>query len=170
MNRSALTFTSLAFTSLAFTFLAVLGPATAAPRAVAAPAAAVPATGATATAATAAAATAATTTCGPSVQMINRRNTVCVTVDRESVRVYGTSAQLFAGSRGGSFIYDVSASVVGGASLGRETGSVYLGTGTGYVNGPSAVAPCGSTVRASFSLTDFGTPPPTSVVEVPVTC
>ncbi|MFD0352108.1 hypothetical protein ACFQ0M_50135 [Kitasatospora aburaviensis] len=102
--------------------------------------------------------------------MINRRNTVCVTVDGDSVRVFGTSAQLFAGSRGRSFIYDVSASVVGGASLGRETGSVYLGTGTGYVNGPSAVAPCGSTVRASFSLSDFGTPPPASVVEVPVTC
>ncbi|MFJ3794189.1 hypothetical protein [Kitasatospora sp. NPDC090091] len=157
MNRSALTFTSMGFTSLA-----VLGLAAAATPAVAAPAAAVPAAAATASA--------ATTTCGPSVQMISRRNTVCVTVDGDSVRVYGTSTQLFPGSRGRSFIYDISATVVGGASLGRETGSVYLGSGTGYVNGPSAVAPCGSTVRASFSLTDFGTPPPTSVVEVPVTC
>ncbi|WP_238860005.1 hypothetical protein [Kitasatospora sp. A2-31] len=147
---------------MGFASLAALGPAAVATPAVAAPAAAAPAA--------AAPAAAARTTCGPSVQMINRSNTVCVTVDGTSVRVHGASTQLFTGTSGRSFIYDVSASVVGGESLGRETGSVYLGAGTGYVSGPRAVAPCGSTVRASFSLTDFGTPPPASVVEVPVTC
>ncbi|MBP0454865.1 hypothetical protein J5Y04_35910 [Kitasatospora sp. RG8] len=107
-------------------------------------------------------------TCGPSVRMINRLNTVCVTVDGPSVRVYGVSTQLAPGS-GRSFIYKVSATV-GGESLGTESGSAYFGSGTAYVGGPSGVVPCGSTVRASFSLTDFGTPPPTSVVDVAVTC
>ncbi|TYC66654.1 hypothetical protein EH183_41315 [Streptomyces sp. CB01881] len=119
--------------------------------------------------AAAAPAVASAPTCGPSVRMINRLNIVCVTVDGPSVRAYGVSTQLAPGS-GRSFIYKVSATVLGGESLGTESGSAYLGSGTAYIGGPSGVVPCGSTVRASFSLTDFGTPPPTSVVDVVVTC
>ncbi|WP_406193908.1 hypothetical protein OH807_03920 [Kitasatospora sp. NBC_01560] len=155
-------------TTLTLAALAVFGLPLAATPAAASPAAAATATVASPAAATAATA-GATTTCGPSVRMITRLNTVCVTVDADSVRVYGVSSLLVAGS-GRSYIYKVSADVVGGASLGTDSGSAYFGSGTAYVGGPSGVVPCGSTVRASFALTDFGTPPPTSVVEVAVTC
>ncbi|MED7951484.1 hypothetical protein [Streptomyces sp. BE303] len=155
------------------TALALAGPPAAA---VAAPATATtPSVGASAPTAagqasgTAAGPAAVTSGCGPAVMMINRLNSVCVTVDGTSVSVYGSSAQLIPGP-GRSFLYTVSLAVVGGAGLGTRSGSTYLGAGTGYVSGPKAEAPCGSTVRASFSLTDFGTPPPASTVDVPVTC
>ncbi|MFD0273524.1 hypothetical protein ACFVHB_06340 [Kitasatospora sp. NPDC127111] len=150
MNRTALTLAALAALAL---------PLAATPAAEAAPASAGPAV----------ATSSATTGCGPSVRMITRLNTVCVTVDGSSVRVYGVSTQLVTGP-GRDYIFKVSASVVDGASLGTESGSAFFGAGTAYVGGPSAVVPCGSTVRASFALTDFGTPPPTSVVDVVVGC
>ncbi|MGW4383954.1 hypothetical protein [Kitasatospora sp. NPDC004531] len=116
--------------------------------------------------------TATVTTCKYALQAGLATN-ACADVTGNSVVIYGRIG--LAGPADGPLSWqtlytNLSAEVVGGASLGSVSGSTPFHSTTIQVNGFTATAPCGSTVRATFSVQGsgpFGTRP---VVEVPVNC
>ncbi|MFE7194562.1 hypothetical protein [Kitasatospora sp. NPDC057541] len=112
--------------------------------------------------------TTATTTCadGPVGAL---RSQVCVTIDGTGVTAGGYTSPTRSDWTAQSASYTLTLGVVGGASLGTDTGSGILppgGRGFGYL---AATAPCGSTVTATLTTTTWGYGA-TATVTAPVTC
>ncbi|MFD8480600.1 hypothetical protein [Kitasatospora sp. NPDC059673] len=117
-------------------------------------------------------ATATVTTCKSSLQA-GLATSVCADVTGSSIVIYGKIG--LAGPPDGPVSWqtlytNLSAEVVGGNSLGSVNGTTAFHSTTVQVNGFTATAPCGSTVRATFSVEGSGPWGTRPVVEVPVTC
>ncbi|WP_327674775.1 hypothetical protein [Kitasatospora sp. NBC_00458] len=127
------------------------------------------AVGATEATAQTAGATTSTRTCVTGFEGILRTE-LCATVDGGQVWLTGYATPVAISWTPQTVSFNLSASVVGGASLGTDAPSVIIPVGgrpVGYVAG---TAPCGSTVTGTFSVTNWGWPPSTATVSVPVTC
>ncbi|OKJ13829.1 hypothetical protein [Kitasatospora sp. CB01950] len=112
------------------------------------------------------------TTCKSSLQA-GLATYACADVTGSSIVIYGKIG--LAGPPDGPVSWqtlytNLSAEVVGGNSLGSVSGSTPFHSTTVQVNGFTATAPCGSTVRATFSVQGSGPYGTRPVVEVPVTC
>ncbi|WP_380282773.1 hypothetical protein [Kitasatospora purpeofusca] len=97
-------------------------------------------------------------------------NDICATVSGDQVTFYGQSSPGSLGWTARTVPYRLTASVVGGATLGTITPSVLIshsGTGVGRI---TVTAPCGSTVTGSLETTEWGWPPATASITVPVGC
>ncbi|MET9403616.1 hypothetical protein [Kitasatospora sp. NPDC002965] len=114
-------------------------------------------------------ATTATKTCVYGFEGILRTQ-LCATVDGDQVWLSGYATPVAISWTPQTVSFDLTAGVVGGASLGTDTPNVVIPVGgrpVGYVAG---TAPCGSTVTGTFSVTKWGWPPSTATVSVPVPC
>ncbi|GAA1388381.1 hypothetical protein GCM10009639_14810 [Kitasatospora putterlickiae] len=117
--------------------------------------------------------TAATTTAASTSTCANGfagvlQNRVCITVDGTTVTAGGYTTPTTTWTAQDAS-YTLTLGVVGGASLGTDTGSGILppgGRGFGYL---AATAPCGSTVTATLLTTTWGFGA-TATVTAPVTC
>ncbi|KDN87409.1 hypothetical protein [Kitasatospora cheerisanensis] len=113
-----------------------------------------------------------TTTCKYSLQA-GLATYACADVTGDSVVIYGKIGLAGPpdGPVGWQTLYtNLSAEVVGGASLGSVSGTVPFHSTGVRVEGFTATVACGSTVRVTFSVQGsgpFGTRP---VLDVPVTC
>ncbi|WP_380278084.1 hypothetical protein [Kitasatospora purpeofusca] len=116
---------------------------------------------------TATTAVASTSTCADGFYGV-LQNRVCITVDGTGVTAGGYTTPT-PGWTAQTASYTLTLGVVGGASLGTDTGSGILppgGRGFGYL---AATAPCGSTVTATLLTTTWGYGA-TATVTAPVTC
>ncbi|MER5349485.1 hypothetical protein ABT093_04015 [Kitasatospora sp. NPDC002551] len=116
---------------------------------------------------TATTAAAATSTCANGFAGV-LQNRVCVTVDGAGVTAGGYTTPT-PGWTAQDASYSLTLGVVGGASLGTDSGTGILppgGRGFGYL---AATAPCGSTVTATLVTTTWGYGA-TATVTAPVTC
>ncbi|MGW1177352.1 hypothetical protein ACWD4P_27005 [Kitasatospora sp. NPDC002543] len=116
--------------------------------------------------------TATATTCKYSLQA-GLATYACADVTGSSIVIYGKIG--LAGPPDGPVSWqtlytDLSAEVVGGNSLGSVSGSTPFHSTGIRVDGFTATAPCGSTVRATFTVQGSGPWGTRPVVEVPVTC
>ncbi|MFE7561475.1 hypothetical protein [Kitasatospora sp. NPDC057500] len=97
-------------------------------------------------------------------------NEICATVSGDQVTFYGRTTPGSVGWTARTVPYRLTASVVGGASLGTITPSVLVSHSGTAVGGLTVTAPCGSTATASLETTEWGWPPATATVTVPVGC
>ncbi|MFD8595981.1 hypothetical protein ACFV1L_13340 [Kitasatospora sp. NPDC059646] len=112
------------------------------------------------------------TTCKYSLQA-GLATYACADVTGSSLVVYGRIG--LAGPPDGPVSWqtlytDLSAEVVGGDSLGSVSGSTAFHSTSVRVNGFTATAPCGSTVRVTFTVQGSGPLGTRPVAEVPVAC
>ncbi|MGW6917045.1 hypothetical protein ACWGB8_24925 [Kitasatospora sp. NPDC054939] len=120
--------------------------------------------------------TATTVTCGNSGLQSGLMTRVCAEVTGDGVQFYGNISLAGPPSPGGpmpqpkQLLTTLSAEVVGGASIGTSNQNVLFTTTPVKVTGVGGTVPCGSTVRATFSVVSFGWYPAPVTVEVPVTC
>ncbi|MFJ9690580.1 hypothetical protein [Kitasatospora sp. NPDC101183] len=116
--------------------------------------------------------TATVTTCKTGLQA-GLATTACADVTGNSVVIYGNIG--LAGPPDGPVSWqtlytNLSAEVVGGSSLGSVNGRTLFHSTTVRVEGFTATAPCGSTVRATFTVQGSGPWGVRPVLDVPVTC
>ncbi|GAA1398436.1 hypothetical protein GCM10009639_36980 [Kitasatospora putterlickiae] len=97
-------------------------------------------------------------------------NEICATVSGDQVTFYGRTTPGSIGWTARTVPYRLTASVAGGATLGTITPTVlvaYSGTAVGTL---TVTAPCGSNVTGTLETTEWGWPPATATVTVPVGC
>ncbi|MFB7470161.1 hypothetical protein [Kitasatospora sp. NPDC056184] len=97
-------------------------------------------------------------------------NDICATVSGDQVTFYGQSSPGSLGWTARLVPYRLTASVVGGATLGTITPTVLIDRSATGVGRITATAPCGSNVTASLETTQWGWPPATATITVPVGC
>ncbi|MER5352299.1 hypothetical protein ABT093_18465 [Kitasatospora sp. NPDC002551] len=97
-------------------------------------------------------------------------NEICATVSGDQVTFYGQSSPGSVGWTARTVPYRMTATVVGGATLATITPSVLIDHSSTPVGRITATAPCGSTVTGKLETTEWGWPPATATLTVPVGC
>ncbi|MEV6977498.1 hypothetical protein [Kitasatospora sp. NPDC093806] len=100
--------------------------------------------------------------------ILNTRLCASVTGNQVTFGGYATPASVSWTPQKVSF--NLTAQVVGGAVIGSDSPNVFIPFGGIPVGNVSGTAPCGSSVMATFNVTQWGWPPSTATVTVPVTC
>ncbi|MFE2109310.1 hypothetical protein ACFXAF_26095 [Kitasatospora sp. NPDC059463] len=97
-------------------------------------------------------------------------NEICATVSGDQVTFYGRTTPGSLGWTARTVPYRLTASVVGGPVLGTITPSVLVDHSGTAVGGLTVTAPCGANVTGSLETTEWGWPPATATLTVPVGC
>ncbi len=100
--------------------------------------------------------------------IVNLRLCASVTDNQVVLSGYATPASVSWTPQKVSF--NLTGAVVGGATIGSDSPYVLIPVGGIPVGNVSGTAPCGSNVQATFSVTQWGWPPSTATLTVPVTC
>ncbi|MFJ4091185.1 hypothetical protein ACIPYS_06335 [Kitasatospora sp. NPDC089913] len=100
--------------------------------------------------------------------IVNLRLCASVTGDQVVFSGYATPASIAWTPQ--KVAFNLTAGVVGGALIGSDSPYVLIPGGGIPVGNVSGTAPCGSSVQATFNVTQWGWPPSTATVTVPVTC
>ncbi|MDY0813844.1 hypothetical protein [Kitasatospora purpeofusca] len=100
--------------------------------------------------------------------VVNLRLCGSVTGNQVVFSGYATPASVAWNPQNVSF--NLTAGVVGGALIGSDSPNVLITAGGIPVGNVSGTAPCGSSVQATFNVTQWGWPPSTATLTVPVTC
>ncbi|MFI9330130.1 hypothetical protein ACIGZJ_21590 [Kitasatospora sp. NPDC052868] len=95
---------------------------------------------------------------------------LCADVDGDLITLTGHAAPASITWTERAVPFRLSASVAGGAELGTDTPSAVIPRGGRWVGRVSGAVPCGSTVEGTFLVTQWGWPPSTATISVPVPC
>ncbi|MEV0534544.1 hypothetical protein [Kitasatospora sp. NPDC050463] len=116
-----------------------------------------------------AASAAVTRTCASSYRGVVV-NELCAVVYGDQVTFTGTATPTSFTWTPRAVSFRFTASVVGGPGLGAENPTTVVQRYATEVGRISGVAPCGSTVEATIEAAEWGWPPSTATLSVPVTC
>ncbi|MET8698143.1 hypothetical protein ABZW10_04605 [Kitasatospora sp. NPDC004723] len=97
-------------------------------------------------------------------------NDICVTVSGDQVTFYGQTSPGSLGWTARTVPYRLTASLVGGATLGTITPSVLVDHSGTAVGRLTVTVPCGSSATGSLETTEWGWPPATATITVPSGC
>ncbi|MFF7457001.1 hypothetical protein [Kitasatospora sp. NPDC008115] len=97
-------------------------------------------------------------------------NEVCAVVSGDQVTFYGQTTPGSIGWTARTVPYRMTASVVGGATLGTITPTVLVDRSSTPVGRISGTVPCGSSATATLETTQWGWPPATATITVQAGC
>ncbi|MFF2951380.1 hypothetical protein ACFVVU_08540 [Kitasatospora sp. NPDC057965] len=97
-------------------------------------------------------------------------NDICATVSGDQVTFYGQTSPGSLGWTARTVPYRLTASLVGGGTLGTITPSVLVDRSGVAVGRLTVTVPCGSSATASLETTEWGWPPATATITVPSGC